>query len=251
MQLGTVVVERRFLGPPNSANGGYACGLIGGFIGGSAEVTLRRPPPLEHAMRVVEDGSGGVALFDGDTLIGSGHAAAVSVPEIEPPSFEDAIDAAGRTFPTEAHPLPTCFVCGPLREVGDGLRIHVGPLDADDPDWSGVLAAPWVPHESLGDGEGVVRPEFVWAALDCPTAYASSSAAGMRIILLGRQALAIHRRPTIDERCVVAARQISCEGRKHFAEAVLFGAEGSLLAECRATWIEVSPEVQKGVQEGN
>ena len=42
MQLGTVIVERRFLGPPNSANGGYACGLIGGFIDGSAEVTLRR-----------------------------------------------------------------------------------------------------------------------------------------------------------------------------------------------------------------
>ena len=145
--------------------------------------------------------------------------------------------------------MPTCFVCGPLREAGDGLRIHVGPLDADDTDWSGVLAAPWVPHGSLDDGEGVVRPEFVWAALDCPTAYASSSAAGMRIILLGRQAVAIHRRPAVGERSIVAARQIGRDGRKYFAEAVLFGADRSLLAECRATWIEVSPEVQKGVQE--
>ena len=92
-----------------------------------------------------------------------------------------------------------------------------------------------------------MRPEFVWAALDCPTAYASSTSAGMRIILLGRQAVAIHRCPEIGEHCVVAARQIGNEGRKYFAEAVLFGADRSLLAECSATWIEVSPEVQQGI----
>jgi len=48
-----VVIERRFRGPSESANGGYACGLLGERIGGrGAEVSLRVPPPLERELRV-------------------------------------------------------------------------------------------------------------------------------------------------------------------------------------------------------
>ena len=48
-----VVIERRFRGPPESANGGYACGLVAGLLGGVAEVTLRLPPPLDRELDVV------------------------------------------------------------------------------------------------------------------------------------------------------------------------------------------------------
>ena len=41
-----------------------------------------------------------------------------------------AIPAAELLTPVKPHehPLPTCFVCGPARAKGDGLRIFAGPL---------------------------------------------------------------------------------------------------------------------------
>jgi hypothetical protein len=41
---------RRFCGPPGMANGGFACGSIAALHGGAAEVTLRRPLPLERPL---------------------------------------------------------------------------------------------------------------------------------------------------------------------------------------------------------
>ena len=39
-----VRIDRRFRGPADSANGGYAAGLLASFLDGPAEVTLRLPP---------------------------------------------------------------------------------------------------------------------------------------------------------------------------------------------------------------
>jgi len=185
-------------------------------------------------------------MYDGELLIGSGKPVSLDPVLLAAPSFEQATEAARRTFKDSLHTLPTCFVCGPQRDIGDGLRIHVGPVDPLDQSWNGVLAAPWVPDESLADPDGMILPEFVWAALDCPTAYACSSPAGMRHILLGRQTVEITRLPTVGEKCVVAARELSHEGRKSFAEAILVGADGGVIGGCNATWIEVSPEVHRG-----
>lgn len=246
MSLGNIIIKRRFIGPPNSANGGYACGRIAAFIDGSAEVTLRRPPPVDQEMTVREASDGSVAMYDGETLIGSGESISFASVLIEAPTFEQASKAAQRTFDASLHTLPTCFVCGPQRAPGDGLRIHVGPIDPQDEQWQGVLAAPWVPGENVADEEGFVLPEFVWAALDCPTAYACSSPAGMRHILLGRQSVEILRRPGAAERCIIAAQETSHDGRKSYAAATLFGEEGAAIAFCKATWIEVEPHVHKG-----
>src|SRR5438552_14612416 len=46
VSMRSVVIERRFCGPPNSANGGYVCGLLAAHIDGNAEITLLAPPPL-------------------------------------------------------------------------------------------------------------------------------------------------------------------------------------------------------------
>lgn len=247
MQIGSLIIDRRFHGPPNSANGGYACGCLASYIDGPAEITLKRPPPLDTELVVKNGPDGTVELYDGDTLVGSGRAAEFTVRDVQPPTFDEACRAASRTFDATRHPLPSCFVCGPHRAAGDGLRIHPGPVDSGDSDWHGVLAAPWVPGADLADEGGLVRPEFVWAALDCPTAYASSDRNGMRIILLGRQSVRIFERPAAQARCVVTAWQTGNDGRKYFAEAALSDEQGRRLAECRATWIEVSPEVQKGL----
>ena len=247
MLLETIIVDRRFRGPPRSANGGYICGRLARHIDGSAQVTLRHPPPLDAELDLRSDtASGGVVLMHAGREIAAAVPVPLAVGRWSVPSYAEAAAAAARTFPASRHPLPTCFVCGPARREGDGLRLHVGPLAADDDAWSGVLAAPWAPHTSLADAEGLVREEFVWAALDCPTAYASSSADGLRTMLLGRQTVRIERRPTAGERLIVLARATGVERRKNFADAALVDEAGRVLAECRAVWIEVSAEVQRG-----
>ena len=247
MKLGTITIARRFRGPPNSGNGGYSCGRLAAFIDGPAEVTLRKPPPLEVDMRVraVPD-EGGVAMYAGDQLIASARSVEPTAADVAAPTFEEAIAASGRTFDPAVHKLPMCYVCGPDRAPGDGLRIFCGPVDPGDTEWSGTVAAPWVPERYMAGEDGRVCATFIWAALDCPTAFACGSPAGFPTILLGRQAVSIFHRPAVGERCVIAARQTGRDGRKYLAEASLFNESGTPLAHCRATWIEVAPDVQRG-----
>jgi hypothetical protein len=246
VKIDTIVIPRRFRGPPNSANGGYACGRLAAFIEGAAEVTLRRPPPLEKALAVTRHDDGSVSLLDGDQLVATARPAEITVPADRSPTFEQARAATGRTFDPSLHKLPMCFVCGPDREPGDGLRIFCGPLDPADTEWSGPVAAPWTPAAFTAGDDGAVRDEFVWAALDCPTAFAAGSAAGFPIILLGRQTVQLVRRPDAGEKCVITARLTGREGRKYFACATLFGADGAAIAACKAVWIEVERTVQLG-----
>jgi hypothetical protein len=245
MQLGTVTIARRFRGPPYSGNGGYSCGRLAAFIDGPAEVTLRKPPPLEFEMKVVPE-DGGVAMYAGDQLIASARPVEPWTFGTTAPAFEEALAATGRTFDASVHKLPMCYVCGPDRAPGDGLRIFCGPVDPADTSWSGTVAAPWVPELYMTDVDGRVSSEYVWAALDCPTAYASGSPAGFPTILLGRQSVSILDRPTAGENCIIAAHQTGRDGRKYLAEASLFNEAGTALAYCRATWIEVAPDVQRG-----
>lgn len=248
MKIDTIVIPRRFRGPPNSANGGYACGRLAAFIEGCAEVTLRRPPPLDTALSVVREDDGTVALHDGDNLIASARRADIPVPADRSPTFDEALAATGRTFDPSVHKLPMCFVCGPDREPGDGLRIFCGPLDPDDTEWSGTVAAPWTPEAFTAGDDNAVRAEFVWASLDCPTAFAAGSDRGFPTILLGRQTVKIVRRPDVGEKCVVTARLTGHEGRKYLAEATLFGVDGAAIAAGKAVWIEVDRTVQLGRQ---
>ncbi len=237
MTIGTIVIDRRFRGPPHSGNGGYSCGRLAAFMDGIAEVTLHKPPPLDTGMQVVA-ADGGVALYDGERLIATARAADVAVVPRALPTFDEAQAASTRTFPAHTHKLPMCYVCGPDRAHGDGLRIHCGPLDAQE-GWTGVVAAGWIPEDYMAGADGAVAPEFVWACLDCPTAYAMADGGGFPSILLGRQAVRIERRPKPGDRCVITAWQTGHEGRKFWSQGALLDANGDTLAVCQATWIEV------------
>jgi hypothetical protein len=72
MTMATLSIDRRFCGPPGSGNGGYTAGRLAALIGDPAEVTLRRPPPLETEMRVERAGPR-LLLMHGDDLIAEGH----------------------------------------------------------------------------------------------------------------------------------------------------------------------------------
>ena len=231
----TLVVPARFCGPPGAANGGYLAGLLAARLGGEAEVTLRQRVPLDTPVAVEAPGSDAVVLRDGDTVLAEAVRVTVDVASPAPPSLADA-EAGAQRFPRFAeHPIPRCFVCGPERAAGDGLRIFPGPVEGRE-----VVAAPWTPDASLGDGDGHVRPEFLWAALDCTGAFAVNEPP-RGLALLGRIAARVAGRVAVGQPCVVAGWSLGGEGRKLYAGTAIFGPRGDLCAVARAVWILVTP----------
>jgi len=229
-------IPARFRGPPGSANGGYACGLVAGELGaGAAEVTLRAPPPLERDL-TVELGAEGVTVLDGETVLAEGHPTVVDLNLREPPWPEGAAQAslAGYERWSAHHPFPGCFVCGPDRVAGDGMRIFPGPLGAE-----GLFASPWTPHQSLADRSGRVAPEIVWAALDCPTSAPIAKLGEGPPAVLGRLAASLDGDVRASEPHVIVSWELGRDGRKRSAGAALFDSRGRALARSRALWIEL------------
>jgi hypothetical protein len=248
----SIIIDKRYCGPPNSANGGYVSGRLARHIPGGAEVTLRAPPPLDKPLDVVATDDGLWELRDGAAVVATGRPASLELTRLEKASFDEA-SAAELLTPVKPHEhlLPTCFVCGPARAHGDGLRIFAGPLVRQSRNGSAVLAATWTPDPTLTAEDGLVAPEFLWSALDCPTGYAScydreSGSFDRTPILLGRMSARIETRPRPGERCVITAWEAGRDGRKRIAEAAAYGEAGTLLAVARATWIAVDRQVQIG-----
>src|SRR5450755_3445012 len=164
----SVIIDKRYCGPPNSGNGGYVCGRLARHIAGGAEVTLRAPPPLDKQLDVVATDDGLWELRDGATVVATGRPASVELARLEKASFDEACAAELLTaVKPHEHLLPTCFVCGPARAQGDGLRIFAGPLERQSRNASAVLAATWIPDSTLAaeDGLGRARISLVGARL--------------------------------------------------------------------------------------
>jgi hypothetical protein len=176
-----------------------------------------------------------VSLLDGDAVVVTATPTAVEVDVVVPNSvaFSDA-EAASRAYPGfRDHVFPRCFACGPARTVGDGLRIFPGPVPGHD-----LVAAPWIPDGSLADNVGDVRPELLWAVLDCPSGWASSSTATP--MLLGEMAARLLGPVRVGERCVVLGWVLGREGRKRFAGAAILGEDSAPRALAHATWIAIA-----------
>jgi hypothetical protein len=215
-----LVIARKFRGPTESANGGYTCGLLASFLHEPAEVTLRLPPPLERPLEVATEGT--LELRDGRDVVAEAASAELDLEVPDPISFEEAA-AAELPDGDKESVFPECFVCGWAR--ADGLRIYAGPVDGRE-----LVAATWVPREDA------IAPEFVWAALDCPGAYAVHF--GVRgNPVLGRLTARVEHLPHPGERCVVMGWPLGEDGRKLFAGTALYGEDGRVLGSARATWI--------------
>lgn len=227
----SITIERRFRGPPSSANGGYCSGLIAAAAGASVAVRLLKPPPLDVPLEVVERGEGIVEVRRGEELIAQTRPHRIAAPAMKPPTYVEAVHASQRYVGFDHHPFPTCFVCGPQRQRGDGLRIFPGVLAGRD-----VVAAPWVADDSLAAPDGKVRPEFIWAALDCPGWLAALKDA--QVALLGEFTAHIDRRIRIGDRCVVLGWRSGGSGRKHEAGTALYDEDGVLCGYAHAIWIE-------------
>jgi hypothetical protein len=235
---GTITVDPRFCGPPDTGNGGYVAGLLAAWLGGSGEITLRRPPPLGVPLAVRADGAGLVSLHDGDAVVATGTAA--GSPDLDLPgplSARDASAAAARCRlrlrPAE-HPFPGCFVCGTARP--DGLGILVGPVDGRD-----LAADVWSPDPALAGPDGAVRSEFVWAALDCPGGVGAigDGLAAASPWVLGRFAATQNAPVRPGQPHVVLGWRIEHEGRKLLAGSAVLAPDGTVAAYARATWIQL------------
>lgn len=235
-RLGEIVIPRRFNGPRDSANGGYACGAVARFVGEPAEITLRLPPPLERPLAVEAGEGGAVRLLAGDAVVAEGRPldAVAAEPPVRP-SFDEATAATtNHPFLGESHQLSNCFVCGPERGAsGDGLGVTFGAL----PGHEEIGSAPFAPDASVATG-GVVHPEVVWAALDCPS-YAPSMWGTDRMCLLGRLSAQRERDVRAGERLAAVGWSLRSDGRKHETASALLDSDGGVVARARATWIEL------------
>ena len=236
----TLSIPARFNGPPGSANGGYTCGRVAALVPAEeVEVSLRHPPPLETPLAVVRDGDA-VELRDGDTLVAEGRPTELllDVPDAVPADEVADAEEAGRERWTAKHPFPTCFVCGPRREGADGLEIFPVELPGRD----GLFGAPWTPDESVANGNGWVRPEDVWAALDCPTSAPVANYADGPPIVLASLTARLGCPVRVGEAHTILSWGLERDGRKRRAAAALYDSEGRMLCASRALWIELRGE---------
>jgi hypothetical protein len=223
-----------FNGPPDSGNGGYTCGLVAALVDADvAAVSLQAPPPLGRPLEVVRTEEG-VEVRDGDTLVATGVPAdlLMDVPDAVSPEEARAASHAGREHWAAAHPFPTCVVCGPERR-GDGFGLTPARL-ADE-----LFAADWTPDASIGDGEGHVRPECVWAALDCPTSAPVANFGEGPPVVLASLTARLDRPVRVGEPHAILSWPLAVDGRKRHAAAALYDSEGRLLCASRALWIEL------------
>ena len=233
-----LTIDRRFNGPPDSANGGYLSGRLAALLSGGlpgadpVAVTLRKPPPLAEPLTVI-DGEPGLRLSRADTLIAEAAPADLTSATVEPVSADEAAAAARHYGGLVEHPFPTCFVCGLARPARDGLRLQPGLL----PDRADTTAALWRPDASLAD-RGRVRPEFVWAALDCPGGWTVDLVG--RPMVLGRMTAQVRAVPDVGEPCVVVGRLNGRDGRKAFTTTTGYGADDRILGQADAIWIAIT-----------
>lgn len=182
----------------------------------------------------------GVELFENNVLVAEARRARIALEPPEPPSYEEAKAASRRFRGFRSHCFPSCFVCGPDRHPGDGLRIFPGLIDGRD-----LVASPWIPDSSLASATGLVSAEFLWAALDCPGAFAFPEPA-QGVVLLGEFQVDLLGDVSVDERCVLVAYELDHHGRKHHTATALFGEAGACLGLGLGTWFEVDQDVAKG-----
>lgn len=223
----TFEIPRRFRGPDRAANGGYTAGLVAGQATGPTRVRLKAPAPMDVPLRR-EQTEAGHSLWHGDVLIAESAAAALKISDDEIPT-PASVDGGRPALLPELHPFPACFVCGHEREHGDGLCIFPSVVGSD-----GVVATSWTPPGT----EGPVDPKLLWAALDCPGAWAYCADGELTPMVLGQLTVDHRAELRVGQPTTVVGWRRGAEGRKHFAGTAIWAGE-TLIAVGEAVWITV------------
>jgi hypothetical protein len=208
--------------------------MLGKHVGREVEVTLKRPIPLDEGLQVHVDERGRATLDQLGTEIASARHAELDIDIPDAASFSQA-SAARSSFPGfSAHPFPGCFVCGTGRCLDDGMCLFTGPVG------EGLVASSWVPSRDLASPEGVIVPELICSALDCPGAWALIDRYGIGgPVVLGRMTYRLERPIHSGGRYVVMGWALGREGRKGFCGTGVYDADGQVCAVAGATWIQL------------
>jgi hypothetical protein len=197
------------------------------IYGFAAQVTLKAPPPLDTALEYAD----GQLQHEG-AVLAVAEPSVLSLDLPQPVSFDQARRREQYFIGKEQHLYPECFVCGPARAAGDGLRLFPGREVQAEP-----VAASWVPDASLADDQGNVRSELLWAALDCPGYFGVVKRPTKA--LLGRLTASLERSIPIHTRCVVMGWSLGEQGRKLHAATALWDDAGNLVGSSKQVWITV------------
>lgn len=224
-EASAVTVKSRFCGAPNIASGGYVAGLLGRRIDGPARVSLDLPIPVDQALGIERLPDGAVVLTGGAAILAHAMPATLQLEPPVPVSYAEAEWASERYLGFTEHAFPGCFVCGPARDWGDGLAIYPGPIPGRH-----LVAAPWAPDPTLFDKRGTVRPEIVWAALDCPTGFALLETFGRRTVVLRQLTVSLVRPLHVGGRWIVMGWPFAAEGRNLLGASAIFSETGELHA---------------------
>ncbi|WP_370617980.1 hypothetical protein [Mumia sp. Pv 4-285] len=232
-------ISRQFNGPDSSGNGGYVAGLVAGPVatvhsGAAVTSTLRQPPPLDVPLDLTYD-DGRSVLGDGETVVAEAVVASFDVgpaPFVPRELARKGLDAYEGL---QAHPFPHCFTCGTARAAGDGLRVFTGPVD--DAAFPETVAALWAADEAFGDHDGLLAPEVVWAAIDCPGGWAAHIDATPMV--LGRMTGQVLAPVRVGVEHVTVGTLRSVDGRKHRTATALYSLDGTLVARAEQTWIAI------------
>ena len=218
-------------GPSESGNGGYTAGRFASFLNGPHTIRIMKPIPLDTPMEIVETDERVYARAAGEDILMARPTTLLPQEIPAPPVLEDVRAAMADPISFGADGFSSCLVCGRNRDTGDGLRIWCGPLEEG-------VAHLWVPHANFCDGDGKVKDEYLWGALDCPGAFSLPDTA--RNVLLGEITAEIYDRPKVGNPVTIAAWRIAGEGRKHTARTVLYAESGAPLAQSETLWIELT-----------
>ena len=239
MTTPSFTIDGRFCGPPRSSNGGYFCGMVAEHFNTPVAIRLKAPPPLNAVLTLESEGDQ-TRITDGCRDIG------VALPPKEMPkpspfiSLEQArcISEQGRVGSGINHPFPTCFVCGPHRERGEGMRIFTGP-NSDET----LYAAHWFAEAAWsGDGK-TVDARYIWSAMDCPSsgpAFATiSDPKSTKAYVLGTLEVHIEKSVPVGQDYVITCSLDEDTGKLYKTRVSLYDGQGQHYASGRAIWVQV------------
>lgn len=228
----TIEVASRFNGPLDSGNGGYSAGLLAQQLSGPVEVSLRSPVPLDKRMRVSRDGDVARLLHDDHLIAEAREVRHVEAEMPAPVGVEAAREASTRYRGLRGEMFSRCFVCGLDRQ--DSFEVFAGEVEGRE-----VVASAWTTPEWAAGDSGDVRPEFVWAVLDCPTYFAAHHGQDLTMSVLAQMTAHVQKPVAAGQEHVVMSWPIGIDGRKRHAGAAVLSADGEPLAVARALLIEL------------
>ncbi len=235
----TVIIARRFCGPPDSGNGGYSCGVLpGSLLGGTAEGHAAHLAAARIVrMDVVRDGSG-VHLMAGGQLVAEARPADLAMDAPPAPSLEEAIAGRVRAFRGASRTSIRRASC-----AGRSARRATGcastPAQSRGATSRRPLRSSRTPRSPTRERPGC-GARSAWAALDCPSVkfgfHCFGPFEGVRSFSgVSRRASTRFRR--VGDRCISVGWSLGRDGRKIHCGSALYAEDGALLAVGKATWI--------------